>query len=42
MALVEFFNEINVQSLLSVSKLVILLDLHQKENPDTPTPVVVD
>jgi hypothetical protein len=42
MALIEFHNEISVQSLLRVSKLVILLDLHRKENSDTPTIVIID
>jgi hypothetical protein len=42
MALIEFHEEINVQSLLRVSKLVIILDLHSKEKSDRPTIVIVD
>ena len=42
MELVEFYEEIGVQSLLRVSKLVITLHLYRKENPDTLAIVIID
>jgi hypothetical protein len=42
MVLIKFDNEINVQSLFRVSKLVIILHLYWKENPDTLTIDVIN
>jgi hypothetical protein len=42
MVLVKFHQEIGIESLLWVSKLVVLLDLHQKENFDTSTIFIID
>jgi hypothetical protein len=42
MVLIELHDEICIQSFLGVSEFVIFLDLHRKEDPDTPTIVIID
>jgi hypothetical protein len=42
MELIELYDEISVQSLLRVSKLVIVLDLHWNEYSDTLSIVITN
>jgi hypothetical protein len=42
MVCIKVDDEIGVQSLFGISKLVIILHFYQKENPDTLVIVIID